>query len=852
MSIHENGYCQGVESSNNIMKLLKINNLDCFSGDNYHLSTFNNLDTCIKICEEYNLKVFIINNNIVYYKKQTIKECVFNIIENENSQMYILLNDEKDYFYINDLERVKFYTDGIYNNKNKYILDYNKDDLLAKIEESKINKTDRLVQWTKQHYTNFLNFLEEDDFNFNINPYDCSSGLDLPTFVKSRSRINKKLSVILPLEDLYNPKFYKNILNKDIQFKDKIKSCVWRGANSGCFWINKNHNDFLRASRKDLVVKHAKNEKYNIGLSFANYSNTNNEPFEGNINEYIKGLLDIKEMLKYMFLISVEGNDFATNLSWIMLSNSVPMMPTCFIETWKCESKLIPYVHYIPLKNDFSDLDDQISWGIQNLDKCEEIAFMSKMYILQFFDIQKEEKIIKDVLEVYKKNVININSPIIIGYIHICQNGNWQKSFKMLIDSIKKSNLYYNTSVIRLGIVNDSGILIKDDLLNDDKFDIIYIGKSSEYERPTLLHMHNKSKEDNINTRYYYLHTKGIRHFGKKNEQCIIDWINLMLFWNIENWKLAIKKLETYDTYGCNDIGWHYSGNFWWSKQSHIIKLPSTIDENYNAPEDWVQKIKTNKYCVYNSGLQGMGHYDNLFSRDKYCNVKPYSSNIIESIKLNNMYEIGLKYNSDKITHHNYHEIYDLYLKSLYDKEGSILEIGIQHGYSLSMWLELFKHAFIYGMDISLNYKGPRHNIIKGDQSKIEDLNNVKNIIKNDNIFFINDDGSHIPEHQLLTFNTLFPILSEGGIYIIEDIETSYWTKNGLYGYETRYGYKHKDSIIEIFKDVIDSINSEFAGKHINRVHHHDKICSITFSKNCIIIIKKTKIDRLYRFINNL
>jgi hypothetical protein len=45
----------------------------------------------------------------------------------------------------------------------------------------------------------------------------------------------------------------------------------------------------------------------------------------------------------------------------------------------------------------------------------------------------------------------------------------------MLIDSIKQSNLYDNTSVIRLGIVNDSGILIKDDLLNDDKFDIIYI-----------------------------------------------------------------------------------------------------------------------------------------------------------------------------------------------------------------------------------------------------------------------------------------------------------------------------------------------------------------------------------------
>jgi mannosyltransferase OCH1-like enzyme len=51
-----------------------------------------------------------------------------------------------------------------------------------------------------------------------------------------------------------------------------------------------------------------------------------------------------------------------------------------------------------------------MDWALKNLDKCEEIAFMSKMYILQFFDTKKEEKIIKDVLDVYKKNVININT----------------------------------------------------------------------------------------------------------------------------------------------------------------------------------------------------------------------------------------------------------------------------------------------------------------------------------------------------------------------------------------------------------------------------------------------------------
>ena len=216
----------------------------------------------------------------------------------------------------------------------------------------------------------------------------------------------------------------------------------------------------------------------------------------------------------------------------------------------------------------------------------------------------------------------------------------------------------------------------------------------------------------------------------------------------------------------------------------------------------------------------------------------------------NKIHELGIKYGTDKITHHEYHKIYDFFLRSFYTKKGSMLEIGIESGSSLHMWLELFPNAYIYGMDIGKEYIGIRHNIIKGDQSNLDDLTRVKNTIND--IFFINDDGSHVPEHQILTFNTLFPTLCEGGVYIIEDIEVSYWASGGLYGYPTRYGYKHPDSIVEIFKDVADSVNSEFAGKRSNRVHHHDKIASITFSRNCIIIVKNTQQDREYRFKSNL
>ena len=192
----------------------------------------------------------------------------------------------------------------------------------------------------------------------------------------------------------------------------------------------------------------------------------------------------------------------------------------------------------------------------------------------------------------------------IIGYIHVCQIGEWKKSFMMLIDCIKKYGLYEKTSIIRLGILNNNGIVEKDEILNDSKFDIIYVGYPSEYERPTLLHMRKLSDIDNNDTCYYYLHTKGLRHFGTPTELNVIDWINLMLYWNIEKWTLAIEKLKIYDTYGCNDTGKHYSGNFWWANSKHIQKLPTSIKEYYTAPEDWVQLIRKNKFCVYNSGYQ--------------------------------------------------------------------------------------------------------------------------------------------------------------------------------------------------------------------------------------------------------
>lgn len=215
-------------------------------------------------------------------------------------------------------------------------------------------------------------------------------------------------------------------------------------------------------------------------------------------------------------------------------------------------------------------------------------------------------------------NYVAITPRTIIGYIHICQTGEWKRSLTMLLHSIKKYGLYESTSEIRIGIVNDAGILQEDPILDDFKFKIVYVGKSAEYERATLHHMRKSAETDDENTVYYYLHTKGLKHFGKSTEKQVIDWIQLMLYWNIENWRHAIEKLKTYDTYGCNDLGIHYSGNFWWARRNHILHLPTTIESYYTAPEDWIQIKRDNKYSAFDSGYQGAGHYIVTYPRKLY------------------------------------------------------------------------------------------------------------------------------------------------------------------------------------------------------------------------------------------
>ena len=245
----------------------------------------------------------------------------------------------------------------------------------------------------------------------------------------------------------------------------------------------------------------------------------------------------------------------------------------------------------------------------------------------------------------------------IIGYLHICQKGEWKRSFDMIFNCIKNYGLYDITSEIRLGIVGDDHNIIEDYRLNNSKFKTIFVGNSELYERPTLLHMRNSCTKDGENTFYWYLHTKGLRHFGTPKENYVIDWINLMLYFNVRKWKDAIEKLETYNTYGINLLGLHfYSGNFWWARSTHISQLPDKIEDYYTAPEDWILRKKEGIYQAFSSTIQGEGHYNQNYPDTKYMTTYDLNNKFPENFYIDT-YKLH-HFDSNKNTNDKYLEDY--------------------------------------------------------------------------------------------------------------------------------------------------------------------------------------------------
>jgi len=172
---------------------------------------------------------------------------------------------------------------------------------------------------------------------------------------------------------------------------------------------------------------------------------------------------------------------------------------------------------------------------------------------------------------------------------------------------------------------------------------------------------------------------------------------------------------------------------------------------------------------------------------------------------MQNLSQISSKYltsgskGGDKCMRHNYCEKYDLHFLKYRDKKLNLLEIGVMQGRSLVAWRDYFPNANILGIDIKdycKRYEDDRIKIEIGDQKDKSFLTDLEK--KYGPFEVIIDDGSHFWEDVVISFKILFPLLKQGGIYVIEDLHTSYCKS---------CSQNHTISPMEYLKNSIDKIN---------------------------------------------
>ncbi|TKK68919.1 class I SAM-dependent methyltransferase [Ilyomonas limi] len=154
----------------------------------------------------------------------------------------------------------------------------------------------------------------------------------------------------------------------------------------------------------------------------------------------------------------------------------------------------------------------------------------------------------------------------------------------------------------------------------------------------------------------------------------------------------------------------------------------------------------------------------------------------------------------------HYIEIYDQYFSKFRDREINILEIGLSQGGSIDMWKEYFgSKANIFGIDInpdSKTFEEEKVKVFIGSQDDKKFLNDVRKKLPPLDILI--DDGGHTMKQQIFTFEALFDIVKPDGIYLCEDVQTSYWK---LYHGK----YKRSSTFIEYSKNFIDQMHAWFS-----------------------------------------
>lgn len=157
----------------------------------------------------------------------------------------------------------------------------------------------------------------------------------------------------------------------------------------------------------------------------------------------------------------------------------------------------------------------------------------------------------------------------------------------------------------------------------------------------------------------------------------------------------------------------------------------------------------------------------------------------------------------------------------------------------------MWKHYFgdqvkIFGIDVDPRCKTLEEENIKifiGSQSDRKFLHEIKQQIPRVDILI--DDGGHTMHQQIVTYEELFDHVKDDGVYLIEDLHTSYWITHGG-------GHRRSGTFIEYSKNFIDAINAYHSEQGSLRVTPFTQSVDSLHYYDSILVIEKKKREKPY------
>jgi cephalosporin hydroxylase len=187
----------------------------------------------------------------------------------------------------------------------------------------------------------------------------------------------------------------------------------------------------------------------------------------------------------------------------------------------------------------------------------------------------------------------------------------------------------------------------------------------------------------------------------------------------------------------------------------------------------------------------------------------------------------------------HYFDIYDRHFAPYRGKEITVVEFGVSHGGSLQMWKKYFgRKARIVGVDINpacAAFTEPRIEVVIGDQEDRKFLRALRK--KVGPIDVVIEDGGHTMPQQINTFEVLWPAMRDGGVFLLEDLHTSYWPH-----YDGGRG--REGTFIEYAKNLIDQMNAWHSREDDFEVDKYTRSITGMHVYDSIIVFDKGEVHR--------